>query len=268
MAPSVSKPAVKSADRVLDLFELLALWGQPMSHSEIAEQLGIPKSSLTHLLHTLVQRGYLAFDRGERNYTVGPSIVALANQQSRMRNLQDLARPVLEELTRETGESSALNMLQGDESVVVATVLGPQRLVWHMREGDTAPLYATSGGKVLLAYLPERMRGEYLQRIKLRGFLPATIRTASALKTEIEKVRAEACATVVEEFTEGVAGVAVPVRAAGVHPDAPALGAINVAMPTLRWSRAKRSQVLDALRRGVALLERRIGTGGLPAEPS
>jgi DNA-binding IclR family transcriptional regulator len=258
MDSSDSKPAVKSADRVLDLFELLALWGRPMSHMEISEQLGIPKSSLTNLLQTLIHRGYLSFGRIDRTYALGPSVVALASQQSRMRGLQDMARPVLEELTRQTGESSALNMLRGDESVVVATVLGPHRLVSHMREGDAAPLYATSGGKVLLAYLPEGMRREYLERVLFEGLLPGTIRTASALRKEIDKVRSQGFATVVEEFSEGVAGMAVPVRAPGSFLDAPALGAVNIAMPLLRWNKSKQAQLIDALRKEVALLERRL----------
>ncbi|RYZ00913.1 MAG: MarR family transcriptional regulator, partial [Comamonadaceae bacterium] len=64
---------VKSAFRVLDLLELLAGTGRAMTHSELARRSGIPKSSLTQLLRTLVQRGYvdqvpesLQFQLGER----------------------------------------------------------------------------------------------------------------------------------------------------------------------------------------------------------
>jgi DNA-binding IclR family transcriptional regulator len=243
MDTSDSKSAVKSADRVLDVFELLARWARPLSHSEIAEQLGIPKSSLTQLLHTLVQCSYLDFSTDDRGYTLGASVLALASQQSRMRDLVALARPVLENLTRETGESSALNMLRGDMSVVAATVVSPHRLISHMREGDEAPLYATSGGKVLLSFLPDGMRREYLERVQLRRLLPATIHNVATLKREIDKVRSQGHATVVEEF---------------------------VAMPIQRWSDDKRTRVLLALQRDVSLLERQLqatvksfGTEGL-----
>lgn len=253
-----ARPSVKSADRVLDLFELLARWGRPMSHTELAEQLNIPKSSLTSLLQTLAHRGYLAFAPDRRGYVLGRSILALSGQQSGTRDLVELARPVLEELTRACGESSALNLLRGDESVVAATVLGPHRLVSHMREGDTAPLYATSGGKVLLAFLPQEMREEYLGRVKPTRILPNTLSSTKALRQEIDRVRAANLAQVNEEFTLGIVGLAVPVRSPGPFADAPLLGALNVAMPAVRYGPKSHAVAEAALRQAAQRLERRL----------
>lgn len=256
MDTAESRPMVKSADRVLDLFELLARWGRPMSHTELAEQLGIPKSSLTQLLQTLVHRGYLVFAPDRRTYLLGPSLLALARQQRGARDIVALALPVLEEITRITGESSALNLLRGDETVVAATVLGPHRLVSHMREGDVAPLYATSGGKILLSFLPEGMREEYLARVQFERILPNTLRTAAALRQEIDTVRAEAVAFVNEEFTKGIVGLAVPVRAAPPFADAPLPGALSVAMPSVRYTPQVHADVVVALKRAALQLER------------
>lgn len=258
MEAADSRPSVKSADRVLDVFEMLARWGRPMSHTELAEQLGIPKSSLTSLLQTLAQRGYLDFAADRRGYLLGPSLLALSRQQSGTRDVVALARPVLEELTRACGESSALNLLRGDEAIVAATVLGPQRLVSHMREGDAAPLYATSGGKVLLAFLPQDMREEYLSRVQLRRILPNTLSSVKALRQQIERVRAERLAQVNEEFTLGIVGLAVPVRGPGPFDDAPLLGALNVAMPAVRYGPESHATAEAALRQAAERLERRL----------
>lgn len=254
MAKSVDRPAVKSADRVLDIFELFARWGQEMSHTEIAEHLGIPKSSLSQLLNTLEVRGYLELGNNKKNYRLGPALTKLSGQGASVRDLLSVAKPMLIELSQACGESSAVNVLQGDESVVVATVLGPHRLVTHMREGDRAPLYATSGGKVLLAFLPVGMREEYLARVQFTSTLPNTITTVTDLRKQIDKVRREGVAYSNEEFTLGIVGIAVPIGAGAGIP----LASLNVAIPATRDSPEARERIISALRRSAQLTERRL----------
>ena len=76
----------------------------------------------------------------------------------------------------------------GSEAAVVATVLGPQRLVSHMRLGDVAPLYATSGGKVILAYLSPELQEQYLSRVAFVRATPTTIHSAQALREHVDVV--------------------------------------------------------------------------------
>lgn len=254
MPKSVVRPAVKSADRVLDIFELFARWGQEMSHAEIAEHLGIPKSSLSQLLNTLEVRGYLELGKSKKNYRLGQALTKLSGQGASVRDLLSVAKPMLNELSQSCGESSAVNVLQGDESVVVATVLGPHRLVTHMREGDRAPLYATSGGKVLLAYLPAGMRDEYYARVQFTPMLPNTIGSLSELREQIDQIRREGVAYSMEEFTLGIIGIAVPIGAGSGVP----LASLNVAMPATRNAPEARDRIVSALRRSAQLTERRL----------
>ncbi|TCU72660.1 IclR family transcriptional regulator [Bradyrhizobium sp. R2.2-H] len=226
-----SLAAVKSADRVLDLFELLAHAGREMSHSEIADTLQIPKSSLSQLLKNLIARGYVEVTVGGRGYRLGEALLRLAQGVGRMRDLATLSEAFLAELTSKTGESSALNLLRGDEAEVVATVLGPHRLVTHMRLGDLAPLYATSGGKAILAHLPSDFQKEYFARVQFERATPKTIHSVKVLRQEIEKIRAKGFAYSLEEWTPGIVGIGVPV----LDPAGEPLGAINVAIPASRF---------------------------------
>jgi DNA-binding IscR family transcriptional regulator len=73
-----SRATVKSADRVLTLFELLGRWGREMSHAEIADVMGIPKSSLSQLLKNLVGRGWLAYSPGAKGYVLGQALIDIA----------------------------------------------------------------------------------------------------------------------------------------------------------------------------------------------
>lgn len=253
MVEDVQK-TVKSADRVLTLFELLGRWGREMSHTELAEALGIPKSSLTQLLKNLVARGWLSFSPATKGYALGPAIAALARRSMQVRDLAELAQPVLAELTAATGESSALNTLSGDVSKVVATVLGPHRLVSHMRLGDTAPLYATSGGKALLAHLPPELLEEYLGRVAFEPATPATLRSVRALRKQLAEVRRNGVAYSLEEWTPGIVGMACPVLTrAGA-----AIGAINIAMPRVRYEPASEAAAKAALERAARELGGRL----------
>jgi len=244
--------AVKSADRVLDLFELLAQAGRDMSHTEISEALQIPKSSLSQLLKTLVARRYLEVISSGRGYRLGQALLKLSESIGRARDLVSLAGPVLEEVTRETGESSALNQIKGDMAEVTATVLGPARLVTHMRLGDLAPLYATSGGKAILAHMPDEFQRQYLANVRLKPATPETLKSVGALKKQLASIRASGFAYSREEWTPGIIGIATAVLGA----DGYVLGAINVAIPAPRFTEAAQTKCEHALGRAAEGLQR------------
>ncbi|BCH25649.1 IclR family transcriptional regulator [Mesorhizobium sp. L-8-3] len=245
---------VKSATRALDLLEYIGRWGAEKTHSEIAEELGIPKSSLTQLLKTLVNRGYLAYVPATKGYELGTAVARLARHAKGGSEVIPAAESVLEWVTLQTQESCALNVMRGMSSQVVACVTSPRRLLYHMRLGDTAPLYATSGGKALLAFLPDEMLKEYLARVTFEPITLATIRTVKALIDELEVVRQSGVAYVVEEFTPGIAGVARPLLDESGFP----LASINIAIPMPRFNDAVRDHCVEVLGEAVATVSRRL----------
>ncbi|MFC7557309.1 IclR family transcriptional regulator [Pseudoroseomonas wenyumeiae] len=247
--------AVKSAGRVLDLFELLARYDREVAHAEIADGLGIPRSSLTQLLKDLVARGYVTFHMPSRGYSLGPAFAALARYAGASEDLIGLAEPFLRELTERTGESSALNRLNGWQAEVVATVNGPHRLVTHMRLGDLAPLYATSGGKVILASLTDAEVEAYLANAALEAITPDTIVSKDALRKELDAARRDGIAFSFGEYTPGIVGIGAPILSATGQP----LGSLNVAMPSIRYSPDVRTKVSEAIRRAAREISRRAG---------
>lgn len=238
-----SMRTVKSADRVLDVFELFARSGRELSHTQIAEQLGIPKSSLSQLLATLVARKYLDVSPDKRNYSLGSRLLALVRRKAAAEDMVSLARPILRSLTEACGESSALNVLAEDEAVVVCAEMAPARLVSHMREGDKAPLYATSGGKIFLAYMASDALAAYLERVQLRRVTPNTLSSKAVLKAQIRQIQQDGTAFSHEEFTLGIVGMARSV--ADAHGEV--IGALNVAMPAVRFTPAHRERVVAHL---------------------
>ncbi|HWK45430.1 MAG TPA: IclR family transcriptional regulator [Stellaceae bacterium] len=240
-----AQAAVKSADRVLDLFELLAHAGREMSHSNISEVLQIPKSSLTQLLKNLLARGYIETTPNGRGYRLGDTLLSLSESAGQIRNLASHAEAFLSDVTRETGESSALNQLKGEQTEVVASVLGPARLVTHMRLGDLAPLYATSGGKAILAHMPMVFQENYFSCVRFEATTPTTLKSVKALRQQLAAVRKSGFAFSHQEWTPGIVGIAVPLLDITGAP----LGSINVAIPSARFDATKESHVKKMLRR-------------------
>lgn len=245
---------VKSADRTLDVLELLAGWGREMSHAEIAAALEIPKSSLTKLLKNLTARDYLQYVAEAKAYRLGNAILKLANQHGQVRNLAAQAKPILEQITEQTGESCALNQLKGDQAEIVATVTSKHRLVSHLQLGDVAALYAVSGGKAILAFLPDAMLDQYLQSVHFERFTPSTLASRKALAAQLQEVRKSGVAFSHEEYTPGIVGVGVPVLSGTGFP----LGSLNLAIPAVRYGPAVERKAIATLKDAADRLRRKM----------
>lgn len=253
--PIAEPAAVKSATRVLDILDHLGRWGSDSTHAEISDRLGIPKSSMTHLLRTMTNRGYLHYDAETKRYGLGQAISDLSQNERFHGDLIQSAIRVLKVVTTETGESSALNLLRGDKSEVVACIMSGHRLMYHMQLGDQAPLYATSGGKALLAFLTPEQQEQYYASVKIESFTQNTITTLPDLRSEVAKVRLAGVARVTEEFTLGISGVARPI----LDENGIAIASLNIAAPSFRLGSREIKRAETVLENAVADIREMIG---------
>ncbi len=246
--------AVKSADRVLDVFEALGDWDTGMTHSRLAQKLGIPKSSLSQLLQTLMRRRYIRYEAVDKTYHIGPRIEALAEHKRDIFDLTKLVQPYLERLTIDTGESTFLNLLSGDMAQLTARVIGPQPLVTVLNLGQMVPLYATAGSRAILAFLPQEMQEDYLQRTEFRTFMPNTLTSADKIREVLTEVRNTKISVSCDELFDGISGIATPVLTATGH----VLGAVVVSLPSIRFDEQSKATIVAALREKVDALESQI----------
>src|SRR6185312_7525985 len=93
----------KSAERVLDILELVAASADGMSRSEITARLGLPKSSASVLLRSLVGRAYLQPSADGRRLTIGVRAFETGSGFLRQMSLRDIARAAMDDLVRELG---------------------------------------------------------------------------------------------------------------------------------------------------------------------
>ena len=145
---------VKSADRVLLIFDLIASRG-PLTFSEVVGALGLPASSTHNLLKTLVRREYLLLDPDHRRYHLGLRLWEVAQAYVKSDSLPRLAQPIMDRVVAQTGETVQLARLDGVENVYLAISESPQPMKLVSAVGKRLYAHATGLGKVMLAGLSQ-----------------------------------------------------------------------------------------------------------------
>jgi IclR family pca regulon transcriptional regulator len=178
--------------------------------SEVAAAAGLARPTARRLLLTLEELGYVRSSGG--SFTLTPKVMSLGMAYVASLGLWDIARPHLETLVAQTGESSSMAQLDGSDIVYVARVSVPKIIALRVEVGTRFPAARTSQGKVLLAGLPPEELAVVLA-LPSRSGLPATTpRRPEELADELTQVRARGWALADEELAPGVRSVAVPVR--------------------------------------------------------
>ncbi len=226
--PSEKREGVQSLSRALDLLEALAA-SDERALSELAEETGMIPSTAHRLLASLVQRGYVARSTGNGRYRIGSQLLAVASSAASRRDaLVRAARPHLEELSAQTGESVNLVLLDGLDVVYLAQAEGRHAVRMASQVGRAVPAHATAAGKAILATHPA---DAVLRDVERAGALiprtPHTITDAAALGRALDRVRRDGFAIDEEERELGVGCIAAAIPAA----DGAAEAAISVSGP-------------------------------------
>src|SRR5690242_5064758 len=233
--------AVKSAVRTVLLLEHFA--ARPGLHSlaDIQHDLGLPKSSLYMLLRTLVNLGWVETDATGTRYGIGVRALLVGSSYIDGDEAVAAARPTLDRLADDTGETIHLARLDGTNVVYLATRQSQHSLRPFTRIGRRLPAYCTSHGKALLATRTD----EQIRRLLPEKLEPLTEHTHTdreELIEELQRVRELGYAVDREENTLGVRcfGVAIPYR----HP---ARDAVSVSVPVARLTPGREQTIRDAL---------------------
>lgn len=245
--PTPASSQVKSATRTLDIIEYVVAHPRPLVAQEIATALGIPVSSLSYLLATLVERDYLL--REGRRYSPGPGLEKLQLQGASF-SLADRAAPLVRTLRQQLNETTSFFTRDGWEIEALVTESSEQALRYAVPTGNRLPMHALASGKALLAALPDADLARYFAETDREAFTTSTIIDEHALRKELDAIRASGFAETDEEFSLGIIGIGRVVTIGGE----PA-GSLSVAIPKVRCTDAIRARIRDLLARTAGLLE-------------
>ncbi|MEO6080448.1 MAG: IclR family transcriptional regulator C-terminal domain-containing protein [Steroidobacteraceae bacterium] len=180
-----------------------------MTLSEIAARAGLPAATARRCLNTLEELGYVT--RNGRQFLLRPRVLEIGAVYLESMDIDSLTRTHLEEIARETGDSTSLSVLSGTNVVSVARASA--RTLTHMEAhvGSQFPAYATAMGRVLLAGLSPESLANYFATAKLESLTPKTVTNRAELERLIAECRRNGYSVVEEELATGVASLAVPV---------------------------------------------------------
>jgi len=209
---AIQPTLVKSADRVLDIFELLATVPNGLTISEISSKLGFARSSTHGLVHTLYSRGYLAQD-DDRRFSLGVRLIQLGFNVADRLELRSVARLSLERLVESTHDTALLVVPQRGELLYVDKVLSGIRDVrTDPLISMERPLHCTSLGKALLAALDDESVVELFDGKSLLGVTEFSITSVDELLADLALTRERLYSLDRQEAVIGVWCVGAPIR--------------------------------------------------------
>jgi IclR family pca regulon transcriptional regulator len=230
--PSLREPRYsQSLERGLAILSCFTPKRPVLGIADIADELGMSRSTTHRYVITLVALGYLE-QGASRKYRLGLRVTNLGMSALNSTGLREHAHPYLEELRQLTSYTTSLAVLDGSDIVYVDRARsfrrGQGKLDLDLHPGSRLPAYATAMGKILLAYLPEADQRELLSSMKLTKRGPNTITSKKALRDELDEVREEGFAVNDEELAPDLFAIAAPVR----NEASEVVAAINVAAPS------------------------------------
>ncbi|WP_249714510.1 IclR family transcriptional regulator [Rhizomonospora bruguierae] len=239
---------MKSADRALEVLELLAESRQRHGLGDLARALGIPKSSLHGLLRTMAARGWVETDPTGTRFGLGVRALQVGAAYLDGDDVVGLIGGVLDRLAGEFGETVHLGRLAGASVVYLAKRESVHRLRLYSAIGRQLPAHATALGKALLAE-HDAATVDAMLTWPLPALTANTITDRDRLHAELAEVRRRGYAVDREENTDGIVCVA---RA--VPTQSPAADAISLSVPVSRLAPDGAERIAEALERMTAPL--------------
>jgi DNA-binding IclR family transcriptional regulator len=256
---SGSGSAVQSVDRALTILALLAERGD-LGVTEIAQGLGVHKSTAFRLVATLERHDVVTQTEDRGKYRLGVGVLRLAGATRVRLDLVQESRPITMELAAEVGETVNVAVLSGHEALYLDQVAGPSALQLHMWAGQRIPLHATSNGKILLAFAAPGTAAALLND-PLPRFTDHTIASLVDLQVQLDEVRLRGYAIAVDELEHGLTAVAAPIFGIDGH----VVASVSASGPTFRLPTDRLPAVAEAVQAAATSISRRLGWHGVSA---
>ena len=238
---------VAAVERALAVLDALSDGNVELGTNEIARRTGINASTVSRLLATLAGAGIVEHVPETGRYRLGLRLLQLGNAVLARLDLREVARPHLQELVTETGETATLSAPGERDAITVDFVQSAASVQSVAHVGRPSIAHATATGKVQLAFGTSQLPAG-----QLKAYTPRTITDTKALAREIERVREQGWALVDQELEEGLRSIAVPIR----DRDGAVVAAANLSTHASRSSpRSLRADLLPPLRAAAARIE-------------
>ncbi len=246
--------SITALQRGLHILEMFSQSEGGMSASQVAQQSGLPVSTIHRFLVNLESAGYLnCSDAGI--FHLGIACFSLGHAARGQLDIRRLSLPYLQELNVQTRETIHLTVRFGLSAVYVEKLDSPEPLRIFSRIGAAVPLHCTGVGKAILAYMPQDEFAKILPQIEFKRLTANSIGNSQELETQLQKVRRNGHAFDLEENEPHIRCVAAPIWD---H-----TGAVNASLsitgPAVRMSHARLKQLAPLVQEAGWKISRELG---------
>jgi DNA-binding IclR family transcriptional regulator len=239
---------VQSLDRLVTILETIAHDGPSLSAAEVAQTTGLSLSTVSRLMIQLAEAGLLHRSEPSRRYVLGPRLYALARAADDQIDVTVVARPLLEQLRDETGETCSMHVLRGDQRICTIEVPSMHSVRRVVPVGLAEPVVGSATGAVLLAARGAEERRAVLDRLDVRG---SERRQFEAVVAHAEQT---GWALVTDDWVAGLTGLSVEVPEGDGS-----VAAISISGPSHRFTQDFASAHLERALDVAAEISTRVG---------
>ncbi|WP_321842542.1 IclR family transcriptional regulator [Paraburkholderia bannensis] len=222
------RPAVQVIARAAAILRALKEHPEGLSLGELAKLLSLPRSTIQRIVDALHAENLVIAASLAKGVRLGPALLSLAAAAKFA--IVDVARPTLQQISRDCGETVDLSLLDADKVVFVDQVRGTHRLRAESDVGISFPLHSSAPGKAMLAALERDELDRLKSTLRLGKLTSHTIATWPELEDALAEVRRTGLSSDLEENADGVCAIAASLRLPTGE-----LAAISIPVPTQRF---------------------------------
>ena len=222
--------SLKSVRKALQIFELFTIDTPELSVSELVKKLSMPKVSVYRFLRVLMNHSFISQNKNTKKYRLGLKVFELGSVMMKNFPLKEVAFPLIMELSKQSGETVHLGVLDNWQVVSIEGVESGQTLRISLPIGKRVPLHSTGIGKAILASLTDEEIQEVIRQRGLPKFTANTIVDAGQLMKEVLLIRNRGFAIDDEENEPGIRCVAAPIFDSNRR----VLASISISGPSVR----------------------------------
>ncbi|NOY09635.1 MAG: IclR family transcriptional regulator [Spirochaetes bacterium] len=201
-------PSIKKINSILELLRQNYKMG--LTNKEISGILDMPPSTCYRILRELRKYKFIYQRKSDMKYFLGFANLRFADAVVEGMDITTLSLPYLEELHKETEETTFLAVWQEPVCVVVE-VVGFINTRVSVGRGEVMPFHASAAGKLVLAFLPGKEKNKILDKIELKKYTENTITNPDDLGRNLEEIYKTGISYNFQEFNNGISAMATPV---------------------------------------------------------
>lgn len=241
-------------EKGLDILELMASEGAPMTPSLISARLDRSMSELFRMILVLEYKGYIVQSQSGDGYELSNKLFTLGMSRAPVKSLLEQALPVMRELSETVGQSCHLAVASDDQMVVIARIENPGQLGLSVRPGYRRSLANSTSGTVLFAFQPAEVQDRWVATLTAAGALDA--RTAKAFRERGGEVQRRGFEQFPSRHVEGVTDISAPVIGGQA-----AIAALTIPFVKAAHMPCSLEDTIEQLRAAAARLSEGAGSG-------